>query len=139
MNRPKPAAADGGGDAEQDADDAGQQRGEQGDGGGDRQPGGEVVADGPAVDERRAEVDRDQVAEVVEELDDQSGRSQPSSWFFAAICGGGAAGAEHDGAGAAVGGVHQQEADQDGGEHRADRERQPTGDVGEHVGFLRLG
>ena len=88
-----------------------------------------------AVDDRRAEVDPDQAAEVVEELL-QSGRSQPSSSFYCGDLGGGAAGTGLDGAGAAVGGVHQQEADQDGGEHRADRERQPPRDVGKHVEFL---
>ena len=35
------------------------------------QPVEQVVADGPAVDERRAEVAGDQVLEVVEELDGQ--------------------------------------------------------------------
>ena len=69
---------------------------------------------------------------VVEELHDQ--RLVPAELVVELRdLGGGATGTGLDGPRAAGRGVHQQEADEDCGEHRDDREGQPTGDVGEHA------
>src|SRR5205085_7692119 len=83
------------------------------------------------VDQRGAEVEADQLAEVVGELLPQ--RLVPAELVVVGgDLSGGAAGARLDGARAARGGVDQQEADEHGGEDGADGQGQSPGDVGEH-------
>ena len=98
---------------------------------------GQVVADVVAVDDRGAEVTLDQARDVVEELGPERQVPAELGVLRGDLLGGGAGMPSTMAPGLPSRGVHQQEADQDGGEHRGDGEEQPTRDVGEHVGLLR--